>query len=71
MDDYLNAQIKHIDSLNEGWRKNFEVLNKFDYSNENYALLGVIIERVSNMTYAEYIEKIYSKLFIWRILLLI
>lgn len=57
MDDYLSAQIKHIDSLNEGRRKNFKVLNKFDYSNENYALLGVIIERASNMTYAEYIEK--------------
>ena len=57
MDDFLSAQIKHIDSLNEGRRKNFEVLNKFDYSNENYALLGVIIERASKMSYAEYVEK--------------
>lgn len=57
MEDFLSAQIKHIDSLNEGRRKNFKVLNKFDYSNENYALLGLIIERVSNMSYAEYIEK--------------
>jgi len=57
MNDYLSAQIKHIDSLNEGRRKNFKVLNKFDYSNENYALLGLIIERVSKISYAEYVEK--------------
>ena len=57
MDDFLSAQIKHIDSLNEGRRKDFKVLNKFDYSNENYALLGVIIERTSKMSYAEYVEK--------------
>ncbi|GMN05909.1 hypothetical protein MTsPCn5_12980 [Croceitalea sp. MTPC5] len=57
MDDFLNAQIKHIDSLNERRRKNFKVLNKFDYSNENFALLGVIIERTSKTSYAEYVEK--------------
>ena len=57
MNDYLSAQIKHIDSLNEGRRKNFKVLNKFDYSNENFALLGLIIERTSKMSYAEYVEK--------------
>ncbi|MCK0180080.1 beta-lactamase family protein [Flavobacteriaceae bacterium S0862] len=57
MNDFLSAQIKHIDSLNEGRRKNFKVLNKFDYSNENFALLGVIIERISKMSYAEYVEK--------------
>lgn len=56
MDDLLKAQIKHIDSLNEGRRKNFKVLNKYDYSNENFALLGVIIERASGISYAQYIE---------------
>jgi CubicO group peptidase (beta-lactamase class C family) len=57
MVDLLNAQITHIDSLNEGRRVNFKVLNEFDYSNENFALLGIIIERASGMTYAKYIEK--------------
>ena len=57
MDDLLNAQIIHIDSMNEGRRANFKVLDEFDYSNENFALLGVIIERASGMTYSEYIEK--------------
>ena len=56
MDDLLNAQIKHIDSMNEGRRKNFKVLNEYDYSNENFALLGVIIERASGISYAQYIE---------------
>jgi len=57
MNDLLEAQIIHIDSMNEGRRKNFKVLNKYDYSNENLALLGVIIERVSGMSYGEYIEQ--------------
>ena len=57
MNDLLNAQITHIDSLNENRRKDFKVLNEYDYSNENFALLGVIIERASGMTYAAYIEK--------------
>jgi len=57
MNDFLKAQITHIDSLNVGRRKDFKVLNKFDYSNENFALLGVIIERTSGMSYAKYIEK--------------
>jgi CubicO group peptidase (beta-lactamase class C family) len=57
MDDLLNAQIKHIDSLNENRRKNFKVLDQYDYSNENFALLGVIIERASGMSYAQFIEE--------------
>ena len=56
MNDLLQAQLKHIDSMNEGRRKDFKVLNKFDYSNENFALLGLIIERVSKVSYAKYIE---------------
>jgi CubicO group peptidase (beta-lactamase class C family) len=53
----LHVQVKHIDSLNNGRRKNFKVLNKYDYSNEEYVLLGVIIERVSGMSYGAYIEQ--------------
>lgn len=55
--DLLNAQLHHIDSLNDGRRKDFKVLETHDYSNENYALLGVIIERVSGLSFGEYIEK--------------
>lgn len=53
----LYAQIKHIDSLNNNRRKNFKVLNKYDYSNEEYVLLGIIIERVSGMPYGAFIEE--------------
>jgi CubicO group peptidase (beta-lactamase class C family) len=63
MSDLLKAQITHIDSLNEDRRINFKVLNKFDYSNENFALLGVIIERASGVTYGQYIsENIFNPL---------
>jgi len=57
LEDLLKAQITHIDSLNDGRRKDFKVLNEFDYSNENFALLGVIIKRASGKTYAQYIEE--------------
>jgi len=57
VEDLLNAQLLYIDSMNEGRRQNFKVLAAHDYSNENYTLLGVIIERVSGMSYEKYIEK--------------
>lgn len=57
VNDLVQAQIKHIDHMNEGRRKNFKVLGKHDYSNENYSLLGAIIERVSGMSYSQYITK--------------
>jgi CubicO group peptidase (beta-lactamase class C family) len=53
----VKAQVTHIDSLNNNRRKNFKVLNKYDYSNEEYVLLGLIIERVSKMSYGKYIEQ--------------
>ena len=56
MEDLLQAQLMHIDSMNEGRRKDFQVLNEFDYSNENFDLLGLIIERVSGLSYAEFVE---------------
>jgi len=53
----VKAQVTHIDSLNNNRRKNFKVLNKYDYSNEEYVLLGLIIERISNMSHGKYIEQ--------------
>ncbi|OJJ14272.1 hypothetical protein BKI52_43080 [marine bacterium AO1-C] len=57
VEELLKAQLKYMDHMNENRRKNFKVLNKHDYSNENFSLLGVIIERVSGMSYAQYLEK--------------
>ncbi|MDN3643150.1 serine hydrolase domain-containing protein [Lutimonas halocynthiae] len=57
LNEALKAQVTHLDSLNEGRRKNFKVLNKYDYSNEEFVLLGIIIERVSGMSYGECIEQ--------------
>jgi len=42
---------------------NFSPGERFQYNNSGYFLLGVIIERVSGMTYADFIEKnIFQKL---------
>ena len=56
IDELLDIQLKYIDHMNEDRRSNFTVLNKFDYSNANYILLGAIIERISGLSYAEYME---------------
>ncbi|WBX72482.1 serine hydrolase domain-containing protein [Tenacibaculum retecalamus] len=54
--EMLAIQLKYIDHMNNKRRKNFTVLGKFDYSNDNYILLGAIIERITGIPYAEYIE---------------
>lgn len=54
--ELLAIQLKYIDHMNEDRRTNFSVLGKFDYSNDNYILLGAIIERITGTSYAEYIE---------------
>ena len=56
IDEMLKIQLKYIENMNENRRKDFTVLNKFDYSNDNFILLGAIIERITGGTYAEYIE---------------
>ena len=56
IDEMLKIQLKYIEHMNENRWKNFTVLNEFDYSNDNFILLGAIIERVTGGTYAEYIE---------------
>lgn len=66
--DYINSGAfniyeKHTYTLEQiiEWCKNEQLIFKtgtqFDYSNSNYLLLGYIIEKVSNMTYEEYMEK--------------
>ena len=45
--------------LGHFWNKKlrFAPGSEFEYSNSNYVVLGAIIERVSGMTYGEYVEK--------------
>jgi len=57
INELMKIQLKYIDHMNEDRRENFSVLNKFDYSNDNYILLGAIVERITGDTYAKYIEK--------------
>lgn len=57
LENLLKIHLKYLDFMNEDRRPNFKVLGKHDYSNENFSLLGTIIERASGMTYAEYIGK--------------
>lgn len=55
LDELIKLHATYIDSLNEGRRNNFKPLNRFDYSNEEYHLLGAIIERVSKTSFEDYI----------------
>jgi CubicO group peptidase (beta-lactamase class C family) len=47
--------LHYIESLEN--YSNFKKQNKFDYSNEGLNLLGVIIERVSDLSYEEYLNR--------------
>lgn len=54
VEELLEAQLKYIAQL-EGY-SDFELPEKFDYTNEGINLLGVIIERVSGQTYKDYLK---------------
>lgn len=49
--DVIKVLSKNVDSLN------FVVNDKFQYSNTNYLLLASIIEKVTKMNYADFMEK--------------
>jgi len=57
IEQLLAIQLKYIEHMNDERRKDFKVLNRFDYTNDGFILLGAIIERVSGLSYAQYIEK--------------
>ena len=57
LDQALAVQVALIDSMNEGRRKDFRPLNRHDYSNENYDLLGVIAERVAKEPFDRLLAK--------------
>lgn len=54
--EMLALQLKYMGHMNNKRRKDFTVLGKFDYSNDNYVLLGAIIERITGISYAKFIE---------------
>lgn len=53
--DLIDAQIEFLPKM-EGFQ-NFKPLEKYDYSNEGYALLGRIVEVVSKQNYFDYLQK--------------
>lgn len=55
-----NKDIITIFSKNKP-KAEFEPNTKFEYSNTGYALLASIIERISGLTYAEYLDKVIFK----------
>lgn len=55
--ELLEAQLRHIDHLNEGTVESFEPPGIFDYTNEGYDLLAVIIERVSGTSWERYLRE--------------
>lgn len=58
LDEVLAAHVARIEHLNSGNYADFRPLTRHDYSNENYDLLGVIIERASRRPWTEYIRSV-------------
>ena len=57
LSEILAAHVERIEHLNEGRYADFRPLESHDYSNENYDLLGVIIERASGQPWQEYVHE--------------
>lgn len=61
LDEIYAAQIECIERMNDNRYENFAPLGRFDYSNENYDLLGIIIQRITGLTWEEYLrEKVFA-----------
>ncbi|MFW6201780.1 MAG: serine hydrolase domain-containing protein [Gemmatimonadota bacterium] len=57
VEEMLQAQLDHIDELNQGPVEEFELPDGFDYTNEGYDLLGVIVARVSGRSWPDYVRE--------------
>jgi CubicO group peptidase (beta-lactamase class C family) len=57
LDQAVAAQDAHLDSMNEGRRRDFRPLGRHDYSNENYDLLGAIAERAAGVPFGRLLER--------------
>ncbi|NNF59271.1 MAG: beta-lactamase family protein [Rhodothermaceae bacterium] len=55
LDELLHAHLTFLDSLENV--EAFAPLDHFDYSNEGYDLLGLVVERASGMPYEAYIRE--------------
>ncbi len=61
LDEVYAAHIECIERMNDNRYENFAPLGSFDYSNENYDLLGIIIQRITGLTWEQYLrEKIFA-----------
>ncbi len=58
LDDIIAAQTRYIEHLNEGRYQNFHPLGTFDYSNEEYDLLGAIVARVMRKPWDEAVREL-------------
>ncbi|HBS28402.1 MAG TPA: hypothetical protein DEB06_02880 [Phycisphaerales bacterium] len=57
LDDVLEAHVARIEHMNGGRYADFQPLTRHDYSNENYDLLGIVIERAGGRRWTEYIAQ--------------
>lgn len=53
----VDAQIRYVRFLNDGRYRNFKPLDRFDYSNENFDLLGRVLERADGRRWTEVLQE--------------
>lgn len=61
LDDILAAQIRYIEHLNEGRYVNFKPLGAFDYSNEDFDLLGGLLQQVERQPWDRVVTDLVLK----------
>jgi CubicO group peptidase (beta-lactamase class C family) len=56
--EIIEAQIAHIHEMNEGRFENFAPLGTYDYSNEEYDILGAVLESVTGKPWTEALREL-------------
>lgn len=57
LQDIIAAQVQYIEHMNEGRYSDFTPLGAFDYSNENFDLIGALIEAVEGKPWHEVVRE--------------
>lgn len=57
VEEMLQAQLDHLENMNQGPPDRFELAEGFDYTNEGFDLLGLIVARATGQSWRDYLRE--------------